>query len=177
MPAIPNTHAIFVLLLTVFALYLFTRDRLPLEASGLTILITLILVFQLYPYQGADGVRLDAYAAYRPAGGGWGASIQINDIDSGGHNPVIAVDPSGNARVLWIDWRDGNNIYSAYRPAGGSWGANVKVNDSTGEVDNIYPSIAADANGHFYAVWEDWRNGNPDIYSDVHPEGAAWGVD
>ena len=60
MPALPNPHAIFVLLLTVFALYLFTRDRLPLEASGLAVLIILILVFQLFPYQGDGGVRLDA---------------------------------------------------------------------------------------------------------------------
>ena len=59
MPAIPNIHAVFVLLLTVFALYLFTRDRLPLEASGLTVLITLILFFHLFPYEGADGAHLD----------------------------------------------------------------------------------------------------------------------
>jgi di/tricarboxylate transporter len=59
-PALPNIHAIFVLLLTVFALYLFTRDRLPLEASGLTVLITLILFFHLFPYEGAGGARLDA---------------------------------------------------------------------------------------------------------------------
>jgi len=49
-PDFPDSHGIFVLLLTVFALYLFTRDRLPLEASGLTILVILILSFQLFPY-------------------------------------------------------------------------------------------------------------------------------
>jgi di/tricarboxylate transporter len=46
-----------MLLVTVFALYLFTRDKLPLEASGLAILIVLILTFQLFPYAAA-GDRL-----------------------------------------------------------------------------------------------------------------------
>ena len=55
MATLPDTHTIFVLLITVAALYLFTRDKLPLEASGLAILIVLILVFQLYPYQGESG--------------------------------------------------------------------------------------------------------------------------
>lgn len=51
MPAFPDFHTWYILLVTVLALYLFTRDRLPLEASGLTILIVLILTFQLFPYQ------------------------------------------------------------------------------------------------------------------------------
>ena len=73
MPPLPNPHAIFVLLLTVLALYLFTRDRLPLEASGLTVLIVLILVFHLFPYDGAGGERLDAAELF----GGFGNEALI----------------------------------------------------------------------------------------------------
>jgi len=47
---LPDPHAIFILVLTVFALYLFTRDKIPLEASSLTILIILIAAFELIPY-------------------------------------------------------------------------------------------------------------------------------
>jgi di/tricarboxylate transporter len=50
-PSPPDPHGIFVLLLTPLALYLFTRDRLPLEASGLAILVILVLSFQLVPYE------------------------------------------------------------------------------------------------------------------------------
>ncbi|HEX5419106.1 MAG TPA: SLC13 family permease, partial [Gammaproteobacteria bacterium] len=57
MPGFPNPHAIFTIVLTVFALYLFTRDRLPLEASSMAILVILIVVFQLFPYVQA-GQRL-----------------------------------------------------------------------------------------------------------------------
>ena len=50
MPPVPDGHTIFVLGLTALALFLFTRDRLPLEASSLAILVILILSFQLFPY-------------------------------------------------------------------------------------------------------------------------------
>ena len=51
MPPIPDGHTIFVLATTALALYLFTRDRLPLEASSLAILVILILSFQFFPYE------------------------------------------------------------------------------------------------------------------------------
>ncbi len=57
MPILPDSHGIFVLLLTPLALYLFTRDRLPLEASGLAIIVILVLSFELFPYE-ANGERL-----------------------------------------------------------------------------------------------------------------------
>jgi di/tricarboxylate transporter len=40
------------------ALYLFTRDRLPLESSSLAVIIALIAGFQLFPYE-VDGVPVD----------------------------------------------------------------------------------------------------------------------
>ena len=61
MPPVPDSHTIFVLALTAFALFLFTRDRLPLEASALAILVILILSFQLYPYE-VDGGFLETSA-------------------------------------------------------------------------------------------------------------------
>ena len=49
-PVTPDIHGVAVLLLTAVALFLFTRDRLPLETSSLAILIVLVLGFQLFPY-------------------------------------------------------------------------------------------------------------------------------
>ena len=46
-----------MLLLTAVALFLFTRDRLPLETSSLIILILLVAGFQLFPYE-RNGVPL-----------------------------------------------------------------------------------------------------------------------
>jgi di/tricarboxylate transporter len=46
----PDAHGVAVLLLTAVALFLFTRDRLPIETSSLGILIVLVLGFHLFPY-------------------------------------------------------------------------------------------------------------------------------
>ncbi len=51
----PDAHGFAVLLLTAVALFLFTRDHLPLETSSLAVLIVLVVGFQLFPYEGADG--------------------------------------------------------------------------------------------------------------------------
>ena len=52
MPDLPNYHALAVMLLTVLALYLFTRDRLPLEMTSLGLLIALTLGFSIFPFRG-----------------------------------------------------------------------------------------------------------------------------
>jgi di/tricarboxylate transporter len=48
----PNGHAIAVMLLTVLALYLFTRERIPLELSSFGLLAILAVGFSLVPYPG-----------------------------------------------------------------------------------------------------------------------------
>ena len=50
----PDAHGIAVLLLTAIALFLFTRDHIPLETSSLAILIALVAGFQLFPYTGGS---------------------------------------------------------------------------------------------------------------------------
>jgi len=40
LPDLPESHGIFVLLLTGFALYLFTRDRLPKELWAFRLLLS-----------------------------------------------------------------------------------------------------------------------------------------
>ncbi len=52
-----DAHGVAVLLLIVAALILFTRERLPLEASSLTVLIVLTTGFYFFPYN-SDGVPL-----------------------------------------------------------------------------------------------------------------------
>ncbi len=57
-PITPDAHGLAVLVLTVVALFLFTRDNIPLESSSLAILILLIAGFQLFPYEKAGEVVL-----------------------------------------------------------------------------------------------------------------------
>lgn len=59
MPPLPDPHAIAVMLFTVVALVLFTRERIPLETSSLLVICVLALGFALFPYQ-RGGIELDA---------------------------------------------------------------------------------------------------------------------
>jgi len=58
-PASPDAHGLAVLLLIGVALFLFTRDSIPLETSCLTVLVLLIVGFELFPYA-VNGVTLRA---------------------------------------------------------------------------------------------------------------------
>lgn len=53
--SLPDAHGIAVVALIVVALFLFTRDRIPLESSSLAVIVALILGFHLFPYE-SDGV-------------------------------------------------------------------------------------------------------------------------
>jgi len=48
--SLPEPHALAVILLTGVTLYLFTRERIPLETTGLAVLVLLVLGFYLFPY-------------------------------------------------------------------------------------------------------------------------------
>ena len=51
MPELPNLHAVFVICLTGLAMFLFTKDRIPLETTGLGVLVLLVLWFYFLPYR------------------------------------------------------------------------------------------------------------------------------
>lgn len=52
--ALPNMHALAVMILIVVALALFTRDNIPLETTSLVVLVALATGFQLFPFE-SDG--------------------------------------------------------------------------------------------------------------------------
>lgn len=53
--ALPDAHGIAMLGLTILALILFSRDRIPMETSCLVVLALLVVGFQVFPYT-QDGV-------------------------------------------------------------------------------------------------------------------------
>lgn len=73
-PASPDPHAIGILILTIIALILFTRENIPLETSSLLVIAILAVGFELFPYQ-VDGGKFHSI-----------------DLFSGfGHEALIAV--------------------------------------------------------------------------------------
>lgn len=53
-PDAPDLHGIAVLGLIIVALFLFTRENLPLETSSLGVLVLLVVGFELFPYSSLD---------------------------------------------------------------------------------------------------------------------------
>ncbi len=51
LPAAPDAHAIACMLLAGLALLLFSRDRIAMEATGLGVLLLLVVGFELFPYE------------------------------------------------------------------------------------------------------------------------------
>jgi hypothetical protein len=64
---LPGPHGLAVLALIGIALFLFTREWIPLETSSLAVLVLLAAGFELFPYA-ADGVQLHAGYGVRGTG-------------------------------------------------------------------------------------------------------------
>ncbi len=65
--ALPNMHALAVMIMIVIALVLFTRDNIPMETTSLVVLVVLAIGFQLFPYE-SDGQVIapsDFFAGFR----------------------------------------------------------------------------------------------------------------
>jgi hypothetical protein len=83
-------------------------------------------------------------------------------------HPIVAADPNGNAVVTWQDDRNGNaDIYAQMVGASGSklWAADQRVNSDGGTAGQRRPTVAVGPSGDATVVWEDYRDGNADIYA------------
>ena len=52
--ALPNMHALAVMIMIVVALALFTRENIPMETTSLVVLVVLAIGFQIFPFE-SDG--------------------------------------------------------------------------------------------------------------------------
>ncbi|HET7699857.1 MAG TPA: DUF6531 domain-containing protein [Candidatus Limnocylindria bacterium] len=111
------------------------------------------------------------------ATGAWSPNVRVDDSGrtaSGQYTPAIAVTAAGDAVAVWRDERSSQwNVYAARLPAGSaSWSANLRVTDDT-SARKFTPDVAVGPDGTAYAVWEDERSGNSDIYFATLPAGSS----
>ena len=95
-------HAIWSLALTVVALVLFTRDRIPLETSSLVVIILLATSFSIFPYKNEAEQVLDPISFF--SGFGHEALIAVCGLMIAGYGIVKtgALDPIGRGLAkLW----------------------------------------------------------------------------
>jgi len=131
------------------------------------------------PRQGTiKNVDYNIFFSKRSAATGvWSANVRINDDTSGRAvqtSARIAVKSAGDAVAVWEDHRSNQwNVYSSRLVAGGStWAANLRVTDNTVS-RKFTPDLAVGADGTAYAVWEDDRSGNSDIWFSTLPAGSS----
>ena len=97
-----DPHAIWALFLTVVALILFTRDRIPLETSSLVVIVLLAVSFSVIPYRNEAGLALDPITFF--SGFGHEALVAVCGLMIAGYGIVRtgALDPVGRALAkLW----------------------------------------------------------------------------
>jgi len=114
----------------------------------------------------------------------WTADVRVNSDSgtAGQYAPALAMDGDGNAFVVWMDNRNGNdNIYAQKLDANGDkpWAADVRVNSGSGATEQRYPAAAVDGNGNVVVVWQDDQSGNWDVYAQKLDEGGSrlWAAD
>lgn len=117
------------------------------------------------PYENGD-IYLQRFAIN---GERIGVNEKVND-DIGKSSqswPCIAADSIGNFIVAWRDRRNNNerDIYmQRYSFSGQKIGVNNLVNDDGKAASQAYPAAAMDDQGNAIITWDDYRNGNGDIY-------------
>ena len=127
--------------------------------------------------------RVDASGAIRWTADGVAICTATGTQGMGNQGyPTTVSDGAGGAIITWYDYRSGSNadIYAQRVNASGAvqWTTDgVAVCTAVG--DQGYPAIASDGAGGAVVTWEDWRNGNGDVYAQrVNASGAAqWATD
>lgn len=97
-----DPHAIWSLVLTVIALILFTRDRIPLETSSLLVIVLLAVSFSIFPYTDSAGQDLNPISFF--SGFGHEALVAVCGLMVAGYGIVRtgALDPVGRGLAkLW----------------------------------------------------------------------------
>jgi hypothetical protein len=112
----------------------------------------------------------------RPAGGQWSALDDISALDGLASDPKVAVDPHGNAVVVWSARSDllSGTITVATRSAGGAWSAPF---DLSGVVRGASDQqVAVDAAGNATVIWSQISAGGNGyvVRTASRPLGGAW---
>lgn len=113
--------------------------------------------------------------ATRPAGGAWSGPLALSSPDEDATAPRVAVDPAGNAAVVWTGFRGGGVqvVRVATRPAGGAWSAPRALSDVEGSARA--PDVAVDGDGDLVAIWCEQTGPNRDVVRTAsRPLGGEW---
>jgi uncharacterized protein with GYD domain len=122
-----------------------------------------------------DGTRDNVWANRYPAGGSWGAAVEIEADDTAeATGPRVALDASGNAIAVWQ--QADNILANRYDVTGGAWGAAAAIESEAGVADS--PRVAVDGSGNALAVWSQFDTGSSsyNLWANRYEAGSGWGT-
>lgn len=110
-----------------------------------------------------------------------GSNMKIHDDENSMYYltpPTSDMDSTGNFIIAWNDRKSGN--YQIYAQKFDLQGNHIvspfQVNTDEGSGHQYNPAICTTDNSYFFIVWEDYRNGNADIYvQSIKPDGFSSG--
>ncbi|UCE72956.1 MAG: BNR-4 repeat-containing protein [Methanomassiliicoccales archaeon] len=132
-----------------------TKKALALAISFILLFVSVIIPIFYYMYT----VKGDAPFSEN--------KIVNNDTADATQNaPSMAVDATGTVYIAWEDNRRGDMdiFFSKSLDGGETWTSDVKISTDINNETQSAPSLAVDADGDIYVVWQDDRNGDWDIY-------------
>jgi di/tricarboxylate transporter len=99
----PTPHAVLLLIVTAIAFFLYTRPWIRLELVSLLLLVTLLLIFYLFPFAATEGTRLTEVEIFQAFGHPALVAICSLMILARGLTTTGAMEPV--VRVLRRVWR------------------------------------------------------------------------
>jgi hypothetical protein len=121
----------------------------------------------------SNGPNHIVQSATRPAGGGWGAPLDLSAPGADAKGPQVAVDGAGHFVAVWSSSTGPSTaaVQSATGLPGGAWGGPDNLSTSG---RNDQPQIAVDPRGDAVAVWRHYEAGPTLIQSVVRHSGGTW---
>jgi hypothetical protein len=100
-----------------------------------------------------------------------GPDARVNEVTTGKQiNPHLVTNGDEVIIAVWEDSRNGEildrDIFLRYSMDSGlTWGGEIRVNDDPAGANQLNPVAALSGDGHLLVAWQDYRNGNYDIYA------------
>lgn len=117
------------------------------------------------------------YKLSTDAGLTWGPDTKLTNSPGASLNPAVKIEGS-NVYVVWDDARNGANTEIYYKHStdnGNTWEADTRLTNFAQPSSNV--SLSA-TGSQLHIAWEDYRDGNPEIYYKNSTDGGTtWGSD
>ena len=124
----------------------------------------------------SDGTQTNIWSNRYVAGTGWGTPVLIESADAGNATlPRLAVDPSGDAIVVWPQ-SDGTrmSMWSNHYSVASGWGTEIMI-ETVQAADASEPWVDIDSHGNALAVWTQSDGTHTTTWANRYTAGTGWG--